>query len=571
TPSNVEEGYLARLLIRRCLRTLKLLGLEGRLPEIMSLQIDKWSRDFPRLREMRSEILEMLSVEGEKYERTIKRGSEVVQRIVQELKAEGLDTMPEETLIELYDSHGIVPEIVSELAPEIRVRVPDNFFSMVAQRHISTRPKEETPLAQRLSERVSHVPSTRLLYYEDEKLMRFKSRVVEIIDNLVALDQTCFYPEGGGQVADTGLLKFNGNTANVVDVQKVGGVVLHALEGPIPQLGSEVEGVVDKDRRMSLMRHHTATHILIGAARRVLGEHAWQAGARKEADKSRLDISHFRHLTSKEVEEIERMAIRTVTDDLPVEVAWMPRQEAEKKFGYRIYQGGAVPGREIRIVNIAGWDVEACGGTHCSRTGEVGIIKILKVERPQDGVERLIFATGEQALRYIQEKEAILGQISELVDAPLDKLTETLSGIISREREYRRIVERSRQESVDQEAAEASKASKPVDGVKIVLVKKQAGDDKTMILLSSRIAEADPSAVAIVAVKEPSARIFVSAGARARERGVHAGRLSSELAKIVGGGGGGKPYFGQGGGTEVDRLDEALQKAEEYVKRQLSK
>ncbi|WP_455364786.1 alanine--tRNA ligase [[Eubacterium] cellulosolvens] len=568
-PSNVEEGYLARLLIRRSLRMLKLLGIENQLPEIIDFQINQWSQGFPQLKEMRNEIIEALTVEEEKYTRTISRGAETIKKISHDLVSKDLKSMPEETLIELYDSHGIVPEIVAELARDISVKIPDNFFSIVAQRHIAARPSEESPIVQRLKDKVAHLPATRLLYYEDEKLTSFTAQTLAVIEDYVILDQTCFYPEGGGQVADTGDIQFNKTKAKVVDVQKIGSIIVHLVEGPTPQAGVTVKGTIESDRRRSLMRHHTATHILIGSARRVLGEHAWQAGAKKEADKSRLDISHYRHLTQKEVEEIERTAIRAVTSNLPVNISWMPRQEAEKEFGFRIYQGGAVPGKEIRIVNIKGWDVEACGGTHCSRTGEVGIIKILKVERPQDGVERLIFATGEQALHYIQEKESILHRVTNLVNAPIEKLPDSIEEALTREKECRKILERSMQETAQKEAVKAARSSKDVDGVKLVCIKKDRGDEKTMILLSSQITEIDPSAVSVIAVKDPTARVFVAAGSKAQKKGIHAGRVSSELAKIIGGGGGGRPYFGQGGGTNPERVDEAIQKAEKIVKGQL--
>jgi len=570
-PSNVAEGYLARLLTRRSLRMLKLLGIENALQEIVAFQIDHWSKDFHRLAEMKNETLEALAVEEEKYRRTISRGAETVEKITKDLKVRGLQEMPEETLIELYDSHGLVPEMVKELTPNLTVKIPDNFFSIVAQRHTTAPAGEESPVITALKTKVSQLQATRLLYYEDEKMTQFKATVIAVLNHHVVLDRTCFYPEGGGQAADIGSLKYGDKTVQVTDVQKIGGVVVHAVDGRPPTVNEEVEGFVEPERRRSLMRHHTATHILIGAARRILGEHAWQAGARKEEQKSRLDISHYRHLTPEQVAEIEKIAMRTVTADLPVEFAWMSRQEAEKKFGFRIYQGGAVPGREIRIVNIKGWDTEACGGTHCSRTGEVGIIKILKVERPQDGVERLIFATGEQALDYIQEKDTLLSQIAETIDTPVEKLPEAVQTLMERERECRKAIERFQAETADKEAAEAVKSTKEISGVKLVTLVKETADEKAMILLSSKITETNPEAVAVIIARDGTLRIFVSAGPKAQEKGAHAGEISRELAQIVDGGGGGKPYFGQGGGSKVEMADEALRRAEEIVARQLAK
>ena len=571
-PSNVEEGYLARLLVRRSLRLLRLLGIEGRLQDIMWKQIETWRRDFPRLGEMRDEILEALSVEEEKYARTLAKGEVAAQRVIQETKNRGLKTVPPESLIQLYDSHGLTPEFVKEVAEkfEVEVAVPENFFALVAERHCKPRLEEEPEEWKALQEKVKALPATKLLYYEDAELMKFTAVTLAVLNGqYVVLDKTCFYPEGGGQVSDTGYLKFNGQTRRVLSAQKVGLVVVHKLDGAPPKPGMTVEGLIDEDRRRSLMRHHTATHILIGAARRILGEHAWQAGARKEADRSRLDISHYKPLTWEEVKRLEEMACEVVVKDLPIEVSWTPRHEAEKRYGFRIYQGGAVPGKELRIVDIKGWDVEACGGTHCRRTGEVGLIKILKVERPQDGVERLIFATGPQALRHIQETESVALKAAEHLKTSLASLERAVRELVEKEKVQRKKLVKLMLEVVESEAVRLLGNAVKVDGLKVVTAVKEDGEEENLIKLASRVVELDPSTVAAVALKDKTARIFVSAGKKAEEMGVHAGKIASEVAEALGGGGGGKSYFGQGGGTKVRALEEALRRVEEHVRKRL--
>lgn len=568
-PSNIEEGYLARLLIRRSLRFLRLLGLEDRLQDIVSKQIKIWSKDYHRLKDMRSEIMEALSVEEEKYGKTLKRGSAIVNRLILDTKDKGLKTISTESLIQLYDSHGLVPEFVKEIAEGVKVSIPDNFFRAVAERHAKPR-SEETSEFKALQEKVMGLPATKLMFYTDEEKMRFNAKVVATVNNrYVVLDKTYFYPEGGGQASDTGFIKFNGQMRKVLSAQKVGTAVLHEVNNTPPKIGMVVEGQVNADRRRSLMRHHTATHILIGAARRVLGEHAWQAGARKEADRSRLDISHYKPLTGKEIEEIERMTCDVIVKDLPVDTAWIPRNEAEKQYGFRIYQGGAVPGKEIRIVSVKGWDVEACGGTHCRRTGEVGLLKILKVERPQDGVERLIFASGPQALKQIQEREGFAIRTAGLLKVPLERLEATTKDLLDKKKAQRKKLEQLMDEFTKIEAENLLKGGRKIDGLTIVVTLKVMEEEESLIELSSRITELDPSAVAIVGLKADTARIFVSSGKEAEKRGVQAGQIASNLAKILGGGGGGKGYFGQGGGPKVEMLQEALTKVEDHIKKQL--
>ncbi|MEM2914254.1 MAG: alanine--tRNA ligase-related protein, partial [Candidatus Bathyarchaeia archaeon] len=341
-PSNVREGYLTRLLIRRTYRLLQDLAIENKMAKIVDLQIEYWEKDFPILKEMRDEILEMLSLEIEKYQQTIKRGQGLVKRIIQEQKRRGAMTIPLETIVELYDSHGLTPEFVSELAESEGVdsQISDNFYGYVAERHVESDDKLKTTLREGVpkSEDFSGLFDTRRLYYENAYLTEFKAKVLKVLDNRVALDQTAFYPEGGGQPSDRGFLIFNGKQVRVIDVQKSGGIILHFLEGPVPAENQEVSGKIDWKRRISLMRHHTATHLVMGAARRVLGEHVWQSGAQKDVERTRLDITHPKRLTTKEINEIERLANRVVMDNLPVETFWMPREEAEKKYGFRLYQ-----------------------------------------------------------------------------------------------------------------------------------------------------------------------------------------------------------------------------------------
>ena len=240
------------------------------------------------------------------------------------------------------------------------------------------------------------LPATEQLYYADTYMREFDAKVLKIInDKYVVLDRTCFYPEGGGQPADHGWLSVGASKFDVVDTQKIGKVIVHKLgTSPTFKEGSTVHGVLDWDRRYALMKAHTVTHLINGAARRVLGEHVWQSGTQKGLETSRLDISHYRRLSPEEVHKIEMLANGAIAANMKVETTWLPRNEAEARYGFRLYQGGAVPGKDIRVVKTGDWDVEACAGTHLGSTGEVGFVKIVYTERVQDGVERLGYAVG---------------------------------------------------------------------------------------------------------------------------------------------------------------------------------
>ena len=436
-PSNIHEGYLARLLFRRIYRLLRMLGMPERLYDIVDLQVDYWSKDFPHIKAMRNEIMEMLKVEEEKFEDTIKRGEGMVKRIADELKAKRLSRMPDATLSELYDSQGLPPEIVKQTAESegVKVEIPENFYALIAKRHMQvTKPvEEETEVEQTLETAAEKLPPTEQLYYVDQYMKEFDAKVLKVINSeYVVLDKTCFYPEGGGQPADHGFLSFDDVKAEVVDVQKVGRVIVHKIQGIIraQEKALQLRVFIDWDKRYGLMKAHTATHLVNGAARRVLGEHVWQYGTQKGLESSRLDISHYRRLTPEEVHKIETLANQAVLANMRVETAWMPRNEAESRYGFRLYQGGAVPGKEIRVVKTGDWDVEACAGTHLNSTGEIGFIKIVYTERVQDGVERLAYAVGLQALKAVQQQERLLWKVSETLNAPLEKLDKTAEKLV---------------------------------------------------------------------------------------------------------------------------------------------
>ena len=575
-PSNVREGYLTRLMLRRTYRLLRALEIEERLFDVVNLQIAYWSPDFPLLKDMQNEILEILSVEVDKFKETLKRGSSLVKRITRELKAKKVSKIPTETLIELYDSHGLPPEVVEETAKTegFEVGMPENFYEMVAERHVGEPRVREVAKFEGLEAAVSEIPQTQMLYYEDPYLSKFETRVLRILDDKhVVLEKTAFYPEGGGQPADHGYLEFDKTRSEVVDVQKVGNVIVHVIKGQGPKEGDLVKGTIDWERRSSLMKHHTATHVIMGAARRVLGEHVWQAGSQKGVERSRLDISHFRRLTLEEIHEIERLANKAVIQNIPVETMWVPREEAEKEHGFRLYQGGVVPGREIRVVKAGDWDVEACGGTHLKSTGEIGFIKIVHTERIQDGVERIIFSAGISALEATQKSDELLWRLTEVLNAPREKLVKTAERLVREWKEARR--ERKR---LIKEIAAARKGVvagvkrevKEIGEVRFVSQKFEQLDIDRMIETASEITTASPNTITVFSgADEKTARMVVMAGKDAVRHGVDACEIAEEVGAVLGGGGSGRPEFAQAGGTKVKNVSEALQKAEEVVRKQL--
>jgi alanyl-tRNA synthetase len=584
-PSNIQEGYLARLLFRRIYRLLRMLNIPDKLYDIVDMQIDLWSKDYPRLKEMQHEIMEMLKVEEEKFQETIIRGEGMVKRISSELKTNKKREVPIETLTELYDSHGLPPEIVKQTveAEGLKVEVPDNFYARIAQRHMQvSKPAEKEGSSQKewLESEVSGIPATQMLYYQDQYMKEFEAKGLKVLsDEYVVLDKTCFFPEGGGQPADSGYLLSGSSKVEVVDVQKIGAVVVHKLRNATAfKEGSIVKGVIDWDKRYGLMKNHTATHVVGGAARRVLGNHVWQYGTQKGVESSRLDISHYRRLSLEETEKIEMLANEAVLRNIPVEAAWLPRNEAESRYGFRLYQGGAVPGKEIRVVRVGDWDVEACAGTHLKNTGEIGFVKIIHSERVQDGVERLVYSIGIPAVKAVQQSERLLVRLSDTMNAPMEKLDKTAEKIVRELKEanvQRRklIKELATHETAALEANTEAEAGKEIGGVKLVLrdFEESIDVDRMVRTANEIIKRNDGTATIFFGSNAKNARIMVMAGKTAVERGVDASEIVREASAILGGGGGGQSHFAQGGGTQTKQLSKAVKTAEELLRKQLSR
>ncbi len=547
-PSNVKAGYLARLLIRKSIRHLRELGLEIPLAEIVAMHIKELSPTYPEFKEMEDVILDIINVEEKRYQETLRRGSDLVKREIVKLKKAGKEEIPLEKLILFYESHGLTPEIVAEVARKesIKVEIPDNFYTLIAEKAGKAEKKAAGEYAVDF-ELVKGLPNTRTLYYEDPFMKEFNAEVLKVIDDWVILDRTAFYPEGGGQPCDLGEL----DGVRVLDVQKVGKVILHRVDNSEGfKEGQTVHGKIDWDRRIQHMRHHTGTHVLMGALVRVLGKHVWQAGSQLHSDWARLDISHYKHITEEELREIERLANRVVMENRKVTWEWLPRTEAEMKYGFRLYQGGVVPGRVIRVLNIKDWDVQACGGTHLPNTGLIGPIKILRTERIQDGVERIIFAAGEAAVDWMQETERLLKRTAEIFRVPPENVPETAERFFNEWKEARKEVEKLRKELAKLLVYELEGKAEKIGEVEFIgaLVEGAMDDLREATNKLRKV-----NRVVVLISREGHFVVAVGDGLD-----VKAGELAKVITSVAGGGGGGRKELAQGRIKNLLKAEEAI-------------
>ncbi len=545
-PSNVKEGYFARLLVRRALRALGRRELKLSLDDLVGMQIAQFAQDYPELRTMEEEIRKLVRVEEGKYRETLKKGRKIVVQL-----GERIDV---EELVQLYDSHGLVPEVVQEFA-EGEVEIPDDFFTLVAERHLDQEPRSE---ARRVPE---GLPSTKLLFYDDPRRLRFQATVLGLHEGHAILDRTYFYPEGGGQEADTGRI----GKLRVTDVQLAGGVVLHRIEGEGDlEVGRRVRCQVDEGRRLRLMRHHTATHIVNGASRAVLGQHVWQAGAHKSEEHATLDITHYANLTVEELRAVETLANRIVMENRPVHQGFEPREEAEAQYGFGLYQGGSIPGKLLRVVNIEDFDVEACGGTHLFRTGETGMIKLLGSRRIQDGVVRLQYVAGEAALDHVREQESAVREASRILRSRPDDLPQAAERLQAERKSLTRKVERMEAQRTSGEVEDLLEAAEEIGEVRLV-VHEVKGGTRTLIALAKELL-ARPGVVCVLGGRDGTASLVLG---RSDDVDLDVSVGIQKAASILGGKGGGKPDFAQGGGPHVEKLEKAADRAASWIRERL--
>lgn len=409
-PSNSGGGYNLRVLIRRVFGFINKYGWNIDLSEICELHAKYLQKQYPELIENLEEVKKILVVEKNKYKASRQKSEQIVSKAIKE-------TINTNKLVEFYDSHGVDPEILREEALKVgkEINIPDNFYSLVASKHENIHKEEE----KRAEIDLKNVPDTVALYFDDYKKDEFHARILKIIGNNVILDKTVFYPTSGGQDHDNG--KING--IDVIDVFKQGGVIVHELEKiDSLKVGGEVKGKIDLKRRIQLSQHHTSAHIINAAARKVLGNHINQSGAKKSFEKAHLDITHYQSLSEEEVEKIENEANKLIERKIKVESEFVDRDVAEKKYGMRIYQGGAVPGKKLRIINIHGIDVECCGGTHLLNTSETRLIKIIRSVKISDAVVRIEYKAGEAALEEISKEKKVLRELSKILDCEINEI-----------------------------------------------------------------------------------------------------------------------------------------------------
>ena len=536
-PSNVGGGYNLRMMLRRINGTINRLNLKLDIDELIDAHIDYLKDTYPELDQKREDVKTILKLESSRYEESKIH----MKKKAEKIREKGVPSVNE--LITLYESDGITPEYLKEI--DAISEIPSQFYSKLSDLHQSEKKKAiaELPLEE--------LPETETLFYKDDP-MEFEAKVIKVIGDQVVLDRTSFYARGGGQEPDLGTI----SGFNVVNVDKHASIIVHKLEGGVPNEGDTVSCKVDETRRSNITKNHTSTHIINVSSRGVLGSWIWQHSAFKDDDHARLDITHHSSLTDEQVKQIENAANQMVKENYPVNIDYYDRGTAEQKYGFKIYQGGVVPVKSVRIVSIEDKDIEACGGTHVKKTGDIELIKITKTKRIQDGVVRIEFVSGPTAFQYVKDQEeeskrkeqqaVVKQQLEKQREENKDKAKEKIPVFIER--------------ILDGESLEAEEINSKG---KLCFTSSDNYDDYFHQNFGKKLVAKDNTA-AFCGIFEagPTIRVIIFAGEKS---GVNAGEIAKEIASILGGSGGGDAKFAQGGGKDTSKKDEAIQKAKSMI------
>jgi alanyl-tRNA synthetase len=564
-PSNVGGGYNLRVLLRRSLSLLKKLGFNLKISDIVEMHIDQLQKLYPELNDFKNDIFTILDIESKRFNDTENRINTISDKIKRENIKLNMDN-----LIRLYESDGITPDYLVEVG--LIDSVPQNFYTKLSELHSSINLTKKDKNEIRISEDLDleSIAKTKLLYYEDPAKNIFEAKVIKRIDeNTIILDKTCFYPRGGGQEPDFGYVGAH-RVDNVIKIKDI--VFHHTSEKNSLREGEAVNCIVEKERRNSITKNHTSTHIINHSSRNILGSWVWQNSAFKEENYARLDITHHSALNKHEIQEIEAKANEVIRKNLPVYINTFDRGVAEQNYGFRIYQGGVVPSNNVRIVNIGGLDIEACGGTHVFNTGEIGLVKILKTERIQDGVVRLEFVSGQNALKYIQKQEDqiqfIVNSLGTSKEKVIDSFSKNMDDLDKSKKKIKSIIKsisKVYSQHILSNSATIKSETNKGKFVKLYYVIEDELDEEFHLIVGKNAVDIDPELIYVSIVdNKNSARVIVYCG-KTSSSIINAGDLAKSASLILNGSGGGSKNFGQGGGKSIEKLKEIKPTMENIV------
>ena len=591
TPGNESRGYVLRRLLRRAVRSMRLLGFEDpALPELMPVSRDKMAETYGDLARNWERISAVAYAEEEAFRQTLRTGTTIFDLAATDAKKAGATTLTGDKAFALHDTYGFPIDLTLEMAAEQGLAVDEDGF-----RRLMTEQRDRAK-ADAKSKKGKHADATAYRSVADDlgRAVEFtgysevvtEATVRGIVANAGAtssaregdevelvLDRTPFYAEGGGQLADQGVLELaNGARVQVLDVQSpLNGLIVHqakVLSGEVT-LGEQGQAFVDVERRKSISRAHTATHMVHKAFREALGETATQAGSENAPGRFRFDFSATGAVPTSVLADVEARVNDLVLADLAVHAELMTQEEAVKSGAMALF--GEKYGDEVRVISVGDWARELCGGTHAGRSGQLGVVKLLGESSIGSGVRRVEALVGGDAYRFLAREHVLVAQLSEVLKVRAEELPERVSDLVERLRTAEKEIERVRVQQLLASAGELATQAKDVFGVAFVGHRVDgagAGDVRKLALdVRGRLPQGRPGVVAVIGSSDGKPAVVVAVNDEARAWGVSANGLVKVAATALGGSGGGKDDVAQGGGASVANADQALTDLEHEVGR----
>ena len=592
-PSNEGRGYVMRRLLRRAARHGRMLGIDHPfLTDLVDTVIVSSEVGYPELREHESYIKKVIGTEEERFYKTIDSGMNILNGMIQHLHETNKKILSGLDVFKLNDTFGFPHDLTKEIAAEAGLGIDEAAF------HVEMTRQRERARAERLAKDISGwsedlfgelnaeptafdgydvlKESAKVLALSDgEELNDAVSTDYEERENvLVVLDRTPFYAEMGGQVADHGYLTSGTANLKVNQVKKTPkGFYVHTctlLDGTI-RVGDTVTAAVDEQRRASICRNHTATHLMQKALREVLGEHVHQAGSYQDDKITRFDFTHFNAVTPEELVEVEKRVNEKIFAALPVTIQNLPIEEAKKMGAMALF--GEKYGKVVRVVDAGGWSVEFCGGTHVKNTAQIGCFKILSEASVAAGIRRIEATTGYGVLNLLDDRTAELANTAVALKANNMKDVAARAQAVTAElKEANKQLEIAKAKLASSQIDGLFQNAVEVDGVRIVTVYLNGTTPDTLRSMMDKLRDKEPNAVgALIGTDGSKTTLAVGVGKNALARGLKAGALVKQIAAIAGGNGGGKPDFAMAGIRDTSKIDDALNAVEGIVKENLEK
>ncbi len=586
-PSNEGRGYVLRRLLRRAARHGKLLGIEKPfLFDIALIVINESKEAYPELTEKSEYIQKVIRIEEERFIDTIDQGLNILNEYINEIKVKGGEIISGEIVFKLHDTFGFPLDLTREIAEENGLDIDEEGFKreMGEQKkkaREALKKRGNAAWGESLYSKLDKNIKTEFIGYansEAEAKILFIVKEDELVENAqegdevsIILDKTPFYAESGGQVGDTGYIETKQCSIRVDECRKTpDGKFIHSgiVQKGLIEKCTFVKAKIDIKRRMAIARNHTATHLLQKALRNVLGQHVNQAGSFVGADRLRFDFSHFSAINAEELRKIESEVNEKILDNLTVVSNEMPISEAKKLGATALF--GEKYGDIVRLVKMGEYSMELCGGTHTTATSQVGLIKILGESGVSAGVRRIEALTGETALEYYIDSERVLDKIAAALKTNSSDVVKRIEALNTEIKNYEKEIEKLRNKLVSGSIDDVLSRIVEVKGIKLISERFDQLDIEALRNTGDILKNKLGSGVIVLATAYGDKVSFVVTATKdVIERGIHSGNIVKELAKIAGGGGGGRPDMAQAGAKDISKIDEALKFAHKAVETQI--